>query len=1374
MDKEPAVRLNNINTPYPPNAQLGYVRGRINQTVLKILCDSGNLGPNVMSNELAQSLGLQISELPSKIELRAANGSTVHIMGQVDFSLQLENSTETFALSALVCKNVESLNLGNDFLRKYAAALDFSTKMPVLRVAGQEVILRPRNFLLNTPTTDKLFEKYIKNVQGVPPHVTFINLSSLEGGVFRDIHEEVGNCQRRNVRTQSMHTLPPNQVSRIEVNVAGQDVTSSHAILFTPKTNSSKLIHKSILPLGGVYPVQKGKALVQICNLSDKAFRLNARETIGGVSLLRNTFNTLNELEGGNESCTDEKYNKLTKQEKRGFIKESLKLDENDLLDQVQKEQIVDIFEDNWAAVSQGGFDLGRSPLLKFKIRLKEGAEPHRARLRPLNPDQAQDLDRQLDEWLDANVIEPSESEWAAALVPVKKKLPPGEAAGDKPVVYRWAVDYRPLNKVTIKDAYPIPLLNQNIENLAGNKIFSSLDAASAYHCVEIEEQSRPLTAFVTPRGLFQFRRMAFGLANAPASYCRLVQMALDRIPSRIAIAYLDDILVMSKNVTEHINHLRLVLELHANVGLKLNMKKCSIVMTEVDYLGHKIGPNGISMMDKFIQKIQDWPTPTTGGELRSFLGFVNYYRAFIPDFTKLTANLNKLRSTSGKIELSKDDLDNIKALKAEFAKPTLRSYPDFESGEPFILETDWSAFGVGGVLKQKQGGTERFIACASRANNKHESKYAAHKGELCALIYCCKKWEHMLSYRPFIVRTDSTFLLHLDTAKDMPAIYYRWLGYLSRFDLRIQHKKGSENPADGLSRVIWPSGLGDDVDMHDLLYLGHVDSCDISISERRSISAGQLVDSNLQRIKEIIEKHIKLTSLNQTEFNDTMVQYLRIFDRLVVINQLVCYVNEQDQKVRVCVPSRLIAELLHVAHAGHSGITETYNRLKVRFYWPYMKVHVEQFISSCQICAGKTNFLRKPAGYFKPIFGRPNYRVAIDFVGPLPRAMHHKRPVQYVCTIMDMFSRYVVALPTRSATAESAITVFLDSWVYKFGPPNQLHSDRGQHFCATIFREMCNKLHIAKTYTIARNPTGNSKLERVHSTLKSVLRGSNTGRWPSELRDKVFYYNISIHRITKFSPFELFFGRLPVVPLDAFSVSTSSPHCSGFELLRSIEENCHKQCEKVVEVENKIRFKALAKLRKYTVGERVWYFSPANKKMSRSWTGPYTVTEIINEAVVIISDTYGSSIRCNTSKIKPFHDRKEFLSSLPGNLQYFPDDEDEYVNMDNSQGGEYFETFSKNEPVDQQKNYDSQESDSLSCDSSDESVTGKSSDEIEIFSDSQNDTSDDTLPIIDSTDCESDQNEIGNEEEPQNLTRSRSTREAAVTAADRIKELFK
>ena len=204
---------------------------------------------------------------------------------------------------------------------------------------------------------------------------------------------------------------------------------------------------------------------------------------------------------------------------------------------------------------------------------------------------------------------------------------------------------------------------------------------------------------------------MPFGLSNSPSAYCRLVQMALSRLPPGFAIAYLDDILIYSKTIEDHIKHMELVLKLHAQVGMKLNLKKCHIFRDRVDYLGHSVSNSGVSMISSYVDKIRDWPLPSTGKELVSFLGFCSYYRGFIPEFSKTTSGLNKLRNEKT-LNLSPEDIKKIDELKGLFQKCPLRAYPIYDSEHPFILDTDFSATAVGGVLSQVQGGSERFIGC--------------------------------------------------------------------------------------------------------------------------------------------------------------------------------------------------------------------------------------------------------------------------------------------------------------------------------------------------------------------------------------------------------------------------------------------------------------------------------------------------------------------------------------------------------------------------------------------------------------------------------------------------------------------------------------
>ena len=242
---------------------------------------------------------------------------------------------------------------------------------------------------------------------------------------------------------------------------------------------------------------------------------------------------------------------------------------------------------------------------------------------------------------------------------------------------------------------------------------------------------------------------MPFGLSNSPSAYCRLVQMALDRLPPGFAVAYLDDILIYSSNIKDHLIHLEQVLKIHAEVGMKLNLNKCKIFREKVVYLGHEVSHQGVQMVPEYVEKIRDWPIPKTGKELISFLGFTSYYRAFIPEYAKTVACLNKYRNEK-EIKLSKEEQNQINYLKGLFLKSPIRSYPLYYSENPFIIDTDFSSLAVGGVLSQVQGELERFIGCFSRSLNSAQNKYLAHKGELMAVILALRKYEHILRAKKF------------------------------------------------------------------------------------------------------------------------------------------------------------------------------------------------------------------------------------------------------------------------------------------------------------------------------------------------------------------------------------------------------------------------------------------------------------------------------------------------------------------------------------------------------------------------------------------------------------------------------------------------
>ena len=371
------------------------------------------------------------------------------------------------------------------------------------------------------------------------------------------------------------------------------------------------------------------------------------------------------------------------------------------------------------------GDQYGRTNLVEHEIHTQD-VPPIKCRNRPINPLLEKKLKEQLDHWLEQDVIEPSTSPWSFALLAVPKKN--GKI--------RWCVDYRRLNEITLKDSFPLPNIEDNLARLANSKVFSGIDGTGAYHVVSIRRQDREKTAFSTPWGLFQFKQMPFGLCNAPATYCRLVQKVLAGIPLSVAIPYLNDTCIHSVDVTTHIEGLRRVLLAHRRAGLTLQPKKCQLFQDRIEYLGHNVSAAGISVPDRYTKIIEVWPEPQTLRDVRTFLGKVSYYRRFIPGFSgeaSALTDLTKKEDESKEFVVTAAALAAFHKLKNLLSSSHILAYPQFDSEQPFIVDTDWSGDpgAIGGVLSQQQDGEERVIAYGARKLNDAEKNYSSHKGEL-------------------------------------------------------------------------------------------------------------------------------------------------------------------------------------------------------------------------------------------------------------------------------------------------------------------------------------------------------------------------------------------------------------------------------------------------------------------------------------------------------------------------------------------------------------------------------------------------------------------------------------------------------------------
>ena len=458
-------------------------------------------------------------------------------------------------------------------------------------------------------------------------------------------------------------------------------------------------------------------------------------------------------------------------------------------IDEKHHTEIAQLLQDYGDVFSTGDDDIGRTHMISHSIHTSCSAPIRQGPRRP--PMGLKDeIDKQVQDMLERGIITPSSSPWSSPVVLVNKK------DGSK----RFCVDYRLLNKNTVKDSYPLPRIDESIDALDGAKYFCTLDLASGYWQVPLDEDAKPKSAFVVPGGLYQFEVMPFGLCNAPSTFERLMETVLTGLHWKILLIYLDDIIIFGASVEEVVDRLKIVLERLRSANLKLKPKKCHLFQKEVLYLGHVVSEAGVSTDPAKIDTIKTWPKPTNVTDVRSFLGLASYYRRYIKGFAHTARPLHALTQKGKEFIWSEECENAFEVLKGKLMASPILAYP--RVGISFVMDTDASQYAIGAVLSQEQDGQERVVAYGSRTLSKPEQNYCVTRRELLAIIHFLKHFRHYLYGQEVQVRTDHGALTWLMKFKNPEGQLARWLEVISQYRLTLVHRPGRVHMnADGLSR---------------------------------------------------------------------------------------------------------------------------------------------------------------------------------------------------------------------------------------------------------------------------------------------------------------------------------------------------------------------------------------------------------------------------------------------------------------------------------------------------------------------------------------------------------------------------------------------
>ena len=597
--------------------------------------------------------------------------------------------------------------------------------------------------------------------------------------------------------THKKLTIPPNCGMRIPIKVKD---TIQNAIL-EPDLTLPVLVSRTLLQ-------DTDTPLVDLINCGDQPVRLDKGQKIGTIIPIEksdildlhdekirkvaqegNEISELSETRAG----TPDTQKEPDKQEDETELPERLKKmweEAKENLSEQESDQLAEMLIKYQSIFAKHEFDLGNFTAVKHTINTGD-ATPIKQALRRNSVHSTEENDKHLEDMLKHNIIEPSNAEWAASPVLVRKK-----SGG-----IRWCVDYRQLNKVTKKDVYPLPLMSECIDSLDQNVWYSKLDSLSAYWQLFVEEEdgSRDKTSFRCRKGLFRFRRLPFGLCGSGASYSRALALVLKGLHWKSILCFLDDIVCMGRTKQEHMDNLEEVFKRFKEHDLKLKPQKCELFKQEVEFLGRKVGINGVTLADHSVETIKKWKKPVNLRDLEAWLGLCNFHRAHMKDFAEVAEPLNRL--VRGKFFFWGEEQQNaFEEMKTQLTSPTVLAIPNLNGS--FILDTDASNASIGAELLQVQDGVERVVAYGSFTMTPQQRKYCTTRRELLSVVRFTNHFRHYLMGKEFTLRTDHHSLIWLMNFKQLDGQLARWMEELSNYSMQIVHRPGKlHTNADSLSR---------------------------------------------------------------------------------------------------------------------------------------------------------------------------------------------------------------------------------------------------------------------------------------------------------------------------------------------------------------------------------------------------------------------------------------------------------------------------------------------------------------------------------------------------------------------------------------------